>query len=100
MNTIETSLMFARQAEKYSDRAAFDVAEAFEILHDTIGLFAGAHFRSATMRRYLVEAVNVALSSMPGNQVSIRCVELEGKMFALEWLPHINRQLTKSGQPS
>jgi hypothetical protein len=92
----ETAIMFARQTEKYADCTAFNLAEAFEILHDTIELFSGTHFQSATLRRYLVEAVNVALSSIPGNGVSIRCVEVEGKTFVLEWLPYINRDLTKA----
>ncbi len=96
----ETAIMFARQAEKYADCAAFNLAETFEILHDTIGLFSGTHFQSATMRRYLVEAVNAALSSIPGNEVSVRCVEIDGKTFVLEWLPYINRHLVKAGQPS
>jgi hypothetical protein len=94
----ETAMMFVTQAAKYSDRVAFDIPEAFEILYDTIELFGGAHFRSARTRRHLVEAVNFALSSIPGNRVSIHCVELADETFALEWLPYIKRQLTDAGR--
>ncbi len=34
----ETAMMFVTQAAKYSDRAAFNIPQAFEILYDTIGL--------------------------------------------------------------
>src|ERR1700674_820177 len=85
----KTAMMFAKQAAKYADRAVFNIPEAFKILHDIIDLFDGAHFRSARTRRRLVEAVNVALSSLPGNQVSLHCVELAGGTFTLEWLPYI-----------
>ncbi len=34
----ETAMMFVNQAAKYSDRAVFDIPEAFEILCDTIYL--------------------------------------------------------------
>jgi len=88
----ETAMMFVKQAAKYSDRRAFNVREAFEILYGTIDLFDGAHFQSARTRQHLVEAVNVALSSIPGNQVSIHYVELADEAFALEWLPYIKRQ--------
>jgi hypothetical protein len=92
----ETAMMFVTQAAKYSDRVAFNIQDAFAILYDTIDLFDGAHFRSAKTRRHLVEAVNIALSSIPGNQVSIHCVELGAETFALEWLPYINKQLTNA----
>lgn len=92
----EAAMMFATQAAKYSDRMSFNIPDAFEILYDTIDLFDGVHFRSAKTRRHLVEAVNIAPSSIPGNQVSIHCVELGGEMFALEWLPYIKKQLTKA----
>jgi hypothetical protein len=90
----ETAMMFVTQAAKYSDRLAFNIPDAFDALYDTIDLFDGVHFRSAKARRHLVEAVNIVLSSIPGNQVSMRCVELGGGMFALEWLPYIKKQLT------
>ena len=38
----ETAMMFVNQAAKYSDRAVFDIPEAFEILCDTIYLLNGA----------------------------------------------------------
>jgi hypothetical protein len=94
----ETAMMFATQAAKYSDRVTFNIPEAFEILYDTIDLFDGAHFQSVRTRRHLVEAVNIALSSIPGNQVSIHCVEIAGGTFALEWLPYIKRQLANAGR--
>jgi hypothetical protein len=94
----ETAMMFVRQAAKYSDRVAFNIPEAFEILYDTIDLFDGAHFQSARTRRHLVEAVNVALSSIPGNHVSIHCVEIAGGTFAVEWLPYIEGQLANAGR--
>ena len=94
----ETAMMFVTQAAKYSDRAAFNIPQAFEILYDTIGLFDGAHFQSARTRRHLVEAVNVALSSIPGNRVSIHCVEIAAEAFALEWLPYVKGQLANAGR--
>ncbi len=75
----ETAMMFVTQAAKYSDRVVFNVPDAFETLYGTIDLFDGAHLRSAKTRRHLIEAVNVALSSIPGNRVSIHCVELGGE---------------------
>ena len=92
----ETAMMFVTRAAKYSDRAAFNIPQAFEILYDTIGLFDGAHFQRT--RRHLVEALNVALSSIPGNQVSMHCVEIAGGTFVLEWLPYIKRQLANAGR--
>jgi hypothetical protein len=92
-NIAETAMMFVTQAAKYSDRGVFNIPEAFEILYDTIDLFDGAHFRSAKTRRDLVEALNIALSCIPGNQVSIRCVELVGGAFALDWLPYVKGRL-------
>jgi hypothetical protein len=97
-NIAETAMIFVTQAAKYSDRRAFNIPEAFDVLYDTIDLFDGAHFHSAKTRRHLIEAVNVALSCIPGNQISIRCVELVGETFALEWLPYVKDQLT-SGAP-
>ena len=94
----ETAMMFVNQAAKYSDRVVFNIPEAFEILCDTIDLFNGAHFRSAKARRHLVEAVNVALSSVPGNQVSIRCVELAGGTYAVEWLPYVKLRPAKAAR--
>jgi hypothetical protein len=94
----ETAMMFVTQAAKYSDRAAFNIPEAFEILYDTIDLFDGAHFQSARTRRHLVEAVNVGLSSIPGNQVSIHCIEIAGGTFAIEWLPYTKGQLANAGR--
>jgi hypothetical protein len=94
----ETAMMFVTQAAKYSDRVAFNIPEAFEILYDTIGLFDGAHFQSARARQLLVEAVNVALSSIPGNQVSIHCIEIANGTFVVEWLPYIKGQLTSAGR--
>jgi len=94
----ETAMMFVNQAAKYSDRAVFDIPEAFEILCDTIDLFNGAHFQSARTRRHLAEAVNVALSSIPGNQVSIHCAEITGGTFAVEWLPYVKVQPANAGR--
>ena len=94
----ETAMMFVNQAAKYSDRMIFNIPEAFEILCGTLDLFNGAHFQSARARRHLVEAVNVALSSIPGNQVSIHCVELGGETFALEWLPYIGQEFVNAGR--
>jgi hypothetical protein len=97
-NIAETALMFVMQAARYSDRVAFNIPEAFETLYVAIDLFDGAHFQSARARRHLVEAVNIALSSIPGNRVSVHCVELGGESFALEWLPYIKRQLANAGR--
>ncbi len=94
----ETAMMFVTQAAKYSDRVVFNVPDAFETLYGTIDLFDGAHLRSAKTRRHLIEAVNVALSSIPGNQVSIHCVELGGETFALEWLPYIGQEFVNAGR--
>jgi len=93
----ETAVMFVTQAAKYSDRLIFNIPEAFEILHDTIGLFEGAHFQSARARRHLVEAVNAALSSIPGNQICIHCMEIADGSFVLEWLPYIKGQSVNVG---
>src|SRR2546428_9814628 len=92
----ETAMMFVTQAAKYSDRVVFNVPDAFETLYGTIDLFDGAHLRSAKTRRHLIEAVNVALSSIPGNQVSIRCVELAGGTYAVEWLPYVKLRPAKA----
>ena len=94
----ETAMMFVNQAAKYSDRMIFNIPEAFEILCGTLDLFNGAHFQSARARRHLVEAVNVALSSIPGSQVSIRCVELGGGAYALEWLPYVKPRPVKAAR--
>jgi hypothetical protein len=94
----ETAMMFVNQAAKYSDRSAFNIPEAFEILYDTIELFDGAHFQSVRTRRHLVEAVNLALSSIPGNQVSIHCAEITGGTFAVEWLPYVKVQSAHAGR--
>jgi len=83
---LETALMIVNQAAKYADRSIFNIPEAFDILCDTIDLFGGADFRSARTRQNLVEALNVALSSMPGNRLSIRCLELTDGAYAIEWL--------------
>jgi hypothetical protein len=85
----ETAMTFVRQAARYSDRELFKVSEAFAILFDTIDLFNGTHFQSARKRRHLCEAVNIALSSIPGNQVSVRSCELTDGTFVIEWLPYI-----------
>jgi len=98
-NIADTAMTVVTLAAKYSDRITFNVPEAFEILYDTIALFDGAHFQSARTRRHLVEALNIALSCIPGNQVSIRCVELTGEAFALEWLPYINWHLANASRP-
>jgi len=82
-------MMVVAQAAKHADRSTFNIPEAFDILCDTIDLFNGSHFRSAGTRQHLVEAVNVALSSMPGNRLSLRCVELAGGTYAIEWLPYV-----------
>ena len=94
----ETAMMFVTQAAKYADRGAFNVPEAFEILYDTIDLFDGAHFQSPRTRRHLIEAVNIALSSIPGNRVSIHCVEIAGGTFAFECLPYIKGQLANASR--
>jgi len=94
----ETAMMFVTQAAKYSDRVAFNIPEAFDILHDTVGLFEGAHFQSARTRRHLAESVNVTLSSIPGNQVSIHCAEIAGGTFAVEWLPYVKVQPANAGR--
>jgi hypothetical protein len=88
MNDIgSTALMFARQAAKYSDPGKFEMAEAFDVIHDTIAQFEGKHFESARARSHLVEALNLALSSVPGNQVALRCAEFAGGTHFIEWLP-------------
>jgi DNA gyrase inhibitor GyrI len=92
----KSAMMFVSQAAKYSDRDLFDVPQAFDIIYDTIEAFKGAHFRSASARRHLVEAVNVTLSSIPGNQVSVRCSELMGGTYSIEWLPYSKRRLAKA----
>ena len=85
---IETAVTFVKQAAKYSDPALFDIPEAFDLLCNALDQFAGAHFESVTTRQHLAEAINLALSSIPGNQVSVRFVELSSQSYALEWLPY------------
>ena len=84
-----TAMMFVKQAARYSDRSCFEVSEAFDLLFVAIEVFNGRHFQSGRMRRHFVAAINDVLSTIPGNQVSIRCVELGGGTYALEWLPYI-----------
>jgi hypothetical protein len=92
-----TALMFVKQAARYSDRSTFDITEAFDLLFDAIEQFNGTHFRSRRTRQRLAKVVNDALSTIPGNQVSIRCVELSGGSYAIEWLPYMKAWAAKAG---
>ena len=88
MNDIgATALLFTRQAAKYADPEKFEIAEAFDVIHNTIAQFEGKHFESPRSRSHLVEALNLALSSIPGNQVALRCAEFAGGTSFIEWLP-------------
>jgi hypothetical protein len=95
----KTAMMFVNQASKYSDCLTFKTAEAFELLFSAIESFNGAHFQSAGARRHLSEAVNVALSAIPGNRLSVRCVELADGIYAIEWLPYVKEWQVKKEWP-
>jgi hypothetical protein len=94
----KTAMMFVTQASKYSDRSIFKISDAFEVLYTAIESFDGAHFRSAGIRRHLFEAVNVALSAIPGNRLSVRCVELGRGSYSVEWLPYASGWQAKAGR--
>jgi len=94
---LEAAMAIANQAAKHSDCELFNIAEAFDMLCDTVEVFEGYHLHSATTRCHFVEAVNVALSSMPGNRISMRCAELAGGDYAIEWLPYAGMPTAKTG---
>src|SRR5580704_1078616 len=91
-----TAMAIANQAAKHADSEVFKVAEAFDILCDTVEVFEGYHLHSATTRYHFVEAVNVALSSMPGNRISMRCIESADDDYAIEWLPYAGLPTAKT----
>jgi hypothetical protein len=80
-------MLFATQAVEFSDREQFDVRDAATVLYGAIQPFQGAHVGSIWIRRQMFEAINLALSSLPGNRASVRCVERpEG--YTIEWIPY------------
>src|SRR5262245_5459532 len=85
----EAAMMFVKQARKYADPLTFNDAEAFDLLFSAIEPFNGAHSRCAGTRRALFEAINVALSTLPGNNLSVRCVQLGLGSYAIQWLPYV-----------
>jgi hypothetical protein len=94
----KTTMLFVKQVSKYSDCLVFNTAEAFDVLFAAVESFDGAHFQSAKTRRHFFEAVSVALSAIPGNQLSVRCVELADGAYAIEWLPHVNERPMRAGR--
>jgi hypothetical protein len=95
----KTAMMFVNQANKYSDCQVFETTEAFEVLFAAIETFDGAHLQSAKTRRHFFEAVNVALSTIPGNRLSVRCVEHLGGAYAIEWLPYVKERPMTAEKP-
>ena len=93
----ETAMMFVKQARKYADPLTFNHAEAFDLLFSIIDSFNGGHFRCAQTRRTLFEAINIALSTMPGNELSVRCVERDIGTFVIQWLPYVRSVAAKLG---
>ena len=94
----KTAMMFVNQANKYSDCQVFKAAEAFEVLFAATESFDGGHLQSAQKRRHFFEAVNVALSTIPGNRLSVRCVEYLGGVYAIEWLPYVKERPMTAGR--
>ena len=94
----KTAMMFVKQANKYSDRQVFKTAEAFDVLFAAIESFNGAHLQAAKTRRHFFEAVNVALSTIPGNRLSVRGVEHLGGAYTVEWLPYVEEGPVTAGR--
>jgi hypothetical protein len=85
-------MLFASQAAELSDREQFDLREAATALYGAIQPFHGAHVGSMWVRLHMFEAINLALSSLPGNRASVRCVErVDG--YTIEWLTYEMRMV-------
>jgi hypothetical protein len=83
----EATLLFATRAAEFSDRKNFDLRDAATVLYGAIQPFHGAHVGSMWVRLQMFEAINLALSSLPGNQASVRCVERTDG-YTVQWLPY------------
>jgi hypothetical protein len=94
----KTAMVFVKRAHRYSDCVTFKTDDAFEVLFAAIESFDGGHLQTPRARRYFFEAVNVALSTIPGNQLSVRCVELADGGYAVEWLPYVKEWATTAGK--
>ena len=80
-------MLFATQAAEFSDREQFNLLDAATVLYGAIQPFQGAHVGSRWVRLQMFEAVNLALSSLPGNRAAVRCVE-GANGYTIEWLPY------------
>src|ERR1700730_10838665 len=83
----EATMLFTTQAAEFSDREQFDLRDAATVLYGAIQPFNGAHLGSKSVALQMFEAINLALSSLPGNQASVRCVE-RSDGYTIEWLPY------------
>jgi len=74
-SAVQTAIVFVHRASEFADPATFDISEAFRVVYGALRAFEGPGM-PAPSPRDMFEAVNLALSSLPGNRVAMRFVGL------------------------